>query len=360
MDIIVRHAAVLARTLDELDRAPRRILRRTHQHIPVSRVQELDRRAMTWLVRQPGETLAERAGDRQRILAVAREENFDTLENRVLRAYAALGQQVAREYLERNRVKRWTRRARKVDEFGRRCRRLSRDLAAKGVRVAEPGVTPNFVLQQNVKYHRVWNAWIELLAHNQVRDDLWRWQARSWEEFCGLAVTVALIKVPGARLVASAPLTFLHEQNRGSWVQHDNPLAVIHLPEQAIVVEVRYRMSSPARALSDFGAPIWLRVGRVGDLQGFLSSVAVWPIWDAQCGLVDGEAAEVAAVVRLGRSAGIVAGLVLRPADDGAGFAMAAEADALTATLGTQGTELSDSLAAIQQFLSTSVLRAAD
>jgi hypothetical protein len=52
--------------------------------VPVGRVQEIDRRAMLWFARQPGETLADRAGDDQRVLAVAREENFDTLENRVL------------------------------------------------------------------------------------------------------------------------------------------------------------------------------------------------------------------------------------------------------------------------------------
>jgi len=64
-------------TLDLLDRAPPH-LARTHRMIPLARVQEIDRRAMTWLVRQPGETTAERAGNRQRISAIAREENFDT------------------------------------------------------------------------------------------------------------------------------------------------------------------------------------------------------------------------------------------------------------------------------------------
>lgn len=66
--------------------------------IPLSRVQEIDRKAMPWLIRQPGETIAERGGNRQRIQAVAREENFDTLENRVLLSYARLAGVIAREY----------------------------------------------------------------------------------------------------------------------------------------------------------------------------------------------------------------------------------------------------------------------
>jgi Domain of unknown function (DUF2357) len=147
MDVIAQHAFALWRTIEELARSPRRILRRTHRQIPISRVQELDRRAMTWLVRQPGETLAERAGDQQKILAVAREENFDTLENRVLRAYCELPSHAARDCLELNRTKLLTTRARKVDAFGRSSQRLARYLADHGVRLADPGVTPNFVLQ---------------------------------------------------------------------------------------------------------------------------------------------------------------------------------------------------------------------
>jgi len=66
MDIIVRHARLLPPTLDVLDRAPRR----THEMIPLARAQEVDRRAMMWLIRQPGESIAERAGPESLAVAV--------------------------------------------------------------------------------------------------------------------------------------------------------------------------------------------------------------------------------------------------------------------------------------------------
>ena len=53
----------------------------------LDRVQEMDRASMRWLSKQPGTTLAQRAGSDQRVLAIVRKENFDTLENRVLHAY---------------------------------------------------------------------------------------------------------------------------------------------------------------------------------------------------------------------------------------------------------------------------------
>ena len=353
MDIIVRQASELFRVLDELEKAPRHILKRTHQMVPISRVQELDRRSMMWLVRQPGENFAERVGDRQRIRSVAREENYDTLENRVLRTYAEHAYRTAKDYLERNRIKCGTRRARKVDEFGRRCKRLARELSDRGVRKAEPGVTPNFVLQQNSNYHVVWKAWLELLDHRRVLDDLWRWQARSWEEFCAIAVAVALVGVPGAQLIAAAPINFLDEQNRGSWVSSDNPLAAFYLPRERLVVEVRYRMNNPNARLSDFGAPIWVRFGRTHNATDFLLNVPVWPIWDLHGGVPTDEAAEIDTILGLGTQASIVGGIVLRPTEFDAHATEVLGARALIQTIGTEGRALWDAISSLTSFLTS-------
>ena len=85
--------------LKELERRKRRVLRRTRERVPLDRVQEMDRRSMQWLVRQPGRNILERAGSSQRIHAVTRRENFDTPENRVFHAYCRLASDVAREWL---------------------------------------------------------------------------------------------------------------------------------------------------------------------------------------------------------------------------------------------------------------------
>jgi hypothetical protein len=205
----------------------------------------------------------------------------------------------------------------------------------------------------------VWTAWLELLEHNRILDELWRWQARSWEEFCALAVMVSLISVPGAQLVASAPLTFLEEQRRGSWIQHDNPLAAIHLHAQGIVVEVRYRMTSPDPRLSDYAAPIWIRYGRTGDVGGFLHNIAVWPIWDVRGGLANGEAGEIADIVHLGRRARITAGIVLRPPTDNDQTGTEDAPHALASTIGTDGPALWEGIKAIERFLSSHIIMSA-
>lgn len=351
MDVIVRHARDLSRVLDVLEVRPRRILRRAHRQIPVSRVQEIDRRAMLWLARQPGQTLAERASDSQRVLAVAREENLDTLENRVMRSYAELAHRHARDYLERNRNRRLTLRARSVEAHGKRCARLARDLAERGVRKVEPGVAPNFVLQQNALYHAIWKAWIELLDRERQKDELWRWQARSWEEFCLLAIVVALTKVEDAQLVASSPLWFRDEHHRGRWIETDSPLAVVFLRGSGLIVEVQ--TEQPIERLQSIGAALWLRIGEAGHNQGFLTRIPVWPLWSSSNGLVAGEAEEVRRVLAQAGGSSIAGGMLIRPPVTNDRCDCDAAGGVLSLTLGTDGAALRDALERMTEHITT-------
>lgn len=354
MDIIVRHARLLPPTLDVLDRAPRRVLRRTHEMVPLARVQEVDRRAMMWLIRQPGESIAERAGPRQRIQAVAREESFNTLENRVVLSYARMAHVVAREYRDRHAAIQGPRVAR-VRRYGGRCRTLERDLRARGVFEAGADVMPNFVLQNDARYRAVWDAWHELLRRRRILDELWRWQARSWEEFCALVVVIALQSRPGARPIAISPIVFREEQQEGCWIEHINPLAVLFLPEAGVVVEVTYR-NPRGRVLAPFGAPIWLRLGRI-DSDAFLSRWAVWPIWHADGGLMPGEGEEIGAILPYGRNELVAGGITLRPVAEGASADEQRGAQTACFTIGAAGAALQEGIIRLGRYLDDCVLR---
>lgn len=354
MDEIVRQARELPPVLEQLDKAPRRILRRVHKPMPLSRVQELDRRSMMWLVRQPGETIAEQAGDRQRILGVAREENFNTLENRVLHAYARLARQIAADYVPTRARSALRSRERRVKDLGTRCRHLATDLTQLGVGEAQPDVTPNFVLLNNTNYHSVWEAWRRLLARERVFDDLWRWQVRSWEEFCALAVMVAVQRIPGAELVALSPLTFRAEQDRGRWLEHLNPLGVLHLTTEGIIVEVAYGYptqltSVGGRLPNPLLSPLRLRCGRVGNGLDFLKTVLVWPSWSETGGLIEGEAADLSgmllpAALKARRIDDLAGGIVLRPTGPSGVAELDRSGRVSCLTMGAAGIALKDSL----------------
>ena len=65
----------------------RKILKRERKKVHISTAQQLDGQCLRWLIRQPGVTAAQKAGNQQKILSVVREESYNTLENRVLKAF---------------------------------------------------------------------------------------------------------------------------------------------------------------------------------------------------------------------------------------------------------------------------------
>ena len=99
MSEIVRQASNITPYLTDLEKKIRRILRRDREKVQLDRVQEMDRASMRWLSRQPGNTLAQRAGSDQRVMAIVRKENFDTVENRVVHSYTLLAEKFSRIWL---------------------------------------------------------------------------------------------------------------------------------------------------------------------------------------------------------------------------------------------------------------------
>ncbi len=349
-DMIVRHARDMRRIMHELATRPRRVLRRAPAMVPVARVQEMDRAAMLWLTRQPGRTMAERAGPAQRVLAPARMSSANTLENRVVRSLAELSRHVAREYCRRNRKASQSTRFRSVAAYGRQCGRVAHALEESGVGTAPPGVVPNYVLSHDPLYLKAWTAYQELLRREREREELWAWQARSWEEFCALAVVVALWRLPGAALVAAAPVVFREDQQSGSWLDFDNPLAVFHLAAVDLVVEVQVRQPKH-RDLDRLFAPVWLRVANLTN--EFSRRAAIWPLHGFGEDAVAGDADEVLEVVRGSpRQHSLVAGAVIRPADHGsdAHRRESGGRSALSLTLGPSAQALHDGLDSLGRF----------
>lgn len=349
-DIILRHARLMPRIIEELFRAPRKVLTRTRFMLPLNRIQEMDRTSMLWLVRQPGTTMAERGGAEQRILSPARVETADTLENRVLRSMAELGRNVAREYCHRNSHAGNTLRFNRVDKYRRLCTRVAHGLQEFGVRKAPPDAMPNYVLQNDYGYARVWEAYQELLQRYREREELWKWQARSWEEFCAIATVVALSRLSGAKMITAAPIIFREDQDRGLWLSHDNPLAVFHLTEHDLMIEVQVR-DDKGDDLAWLAAPIWLRIGDFSD--GFLWRVAIWPVHDFVEGADKADAAEICRVIeQIDRKHQLRGGIVLRPAriKVEAFCHDSSRARALSASLAPSGDALRQSLENLSKF----------
>ena len=260
MSEIVRQSKELLPVLKSLEKKIRRVLRRTRQFVPLDRVQEMDRRSMRWLSKQPGTSLEERAGSKQRILSVIREESFDTLENRVVRAYSVLAEQIARDWLRENERASHTYRYEAVKKFKVYCGSFSRRLIEKGIGEASAGIIPNYVLTQNKDYKLVFDAWHKLIRREKLLDDLWAWQAETWTDFSVLAIILSIDALDEAELIAQSPILWRAEARNGRWFEQENPIAVFWLKDTRRIIEIQSRPLKPGSAMGDSRAHVALRI----------------------------------------------------------------------------------------------------
>ena len=272
---IVRQAREVQPRVRALEGRIRKVLRRSRELTSLDRVQEMDRASMLWLVRQPGRTIAERAGTRQRILATVRRENFDTLENRVLHAYVVLARQVASEWLREHPKAKGSQRFANVEEFSKVCTAFSRVLSDLNVGIARHGITPNYVLMQDQDYREIHTAWIRLLKREDIMDDLWAWQAQTWSDFAVLGIILSIVGLEEAELVAQSPVLFQEEAVNGRWFDQDRPLAVFWLRRSGLIVEVQSRPENPSSLQTLTRAHVFLRIS---DMRGneVPRRIAVW------------------------------------------------------------------------------------
>jgi hypothetical protein len=207
LSLIVRLAAELPETIEQVCGAPRVVLRRLRELEAAARIREVDPACIRWLGRQPGRTLIEKAGAKQQLLAVVRREDCDTLENRVVRDLMVRCRHLGRSYLARNKGFSGNERLKTVERFVAICEKHLRHSPIGAARPISGGVQPNYVLQHELRYQVLWNAYLRLLRDEQVTQSVWQWRDHVWLEWLTLGLLSSLQKMslrsPGSRLNVS-------------------------------------------------------------------------------------------------------------------------------------------------------------
>lgn len=231
---IVDLAHELPLHLDKITAQPRRALRRIRDQERIQRVREIDTACIRDLARRPGLAIAEKAGPRQRILAVKREETSNTLENRVVRHCCHLIRRAAERYVSAHEAKKidksHSKRLESVCAFKRKAIKWNQSEALAGVAMlASPCKSPNYVLLQNPSYLRIWQAYTVLVKNEELRANVWRWPLQLWRGAAAVTFTKLFskwieqmdlpVKVQVAEnRVASAPRNFA----QGRFLNHDS------------------------------------------------------------------------------------------------------------------------------------------
>lgn len=253
MALIVRHAQTLHRLVGELGRHPRRVLSRNRRLQPVQRIQEMDSACLAWYVRQPGRTPLEKAGARQALMAVVREETIDTPENRVLRDFLARTVRAAESYLGANRNLAGSTRYGEVSRYGKTCSALLRRPEFAEVREIAGVIKPNYVLTSDPRYRRIWEAYQALLRRQDDEDEAWTWQGRLWSDMTTLAIHTALLTM--LETVALSPVYLRKEQDHGSWLGVQGCSGIFANAERVFMLYAAERAPDEIRARYAMLAP---------------------------------------------------------------------------------------------------------
>jgi Domain of unknown function (DUF2357) len=192
LSLVVRLADEIPDILERVCSAPRVVLRRQRELEAATRIQQVDSACIRWIGRQPGRTLPEKAGPRQRLMGVVRREDCDTAENRVVLDLLIRCKRAGELYVARHREFAAHKRLVMVRRFVRLCDGLIRQshIAVVGrlVGIAQP----NYVLQHEPRYRILWDAYQRLVRHEKVTQSSWIWRDRLWNEWIGLGLVGAL------------------------------------------------------------------------------------------------------------------------------------------------------------------------
>lgn len=170
----------------------RKVLRRRRSMVHLSSAQQLDSHCMRWLTRQPGNTPMQKAGPRQQIMAVEREESYNTLENRVLKDFFVrtfdLSKRYIREYAAYEKSKR-VQAVRRLCTFAQEALRLP--VIAGLPRLVRTPV-PNYVLQNDPMYRRMWALYRKIIEHRRFAEMSWPYRHRLFGDIMQMWVNVHL------------------------------------------------------------------------------------------------------------------------------------------------------------------------
>jgi hypothetical protein len=221
----------LHRALDAISHHPRRILQRERDETPVSRIQELDSACIRDFARRPGITPVEKAGPRQRLLAVRRREHHTTLENQVTCWIMESAAALAREYCRANTAFASDAKVGWVRAFGRRndTWRTSEWLRDVGTLHHHP-TGPNYPLQFEPRYKLVWKTYLRIRREKQVKDDAWAWQRVLWGETGRQLIGCCLPLCNQWQPIAVSTPYYRTESRQGIWTEPPVAPGPFHTP----------------------------------------------------------------------------------------------------------------------------------
>lgn len=301
MALIVHIAEKMRTRLGSTVRMARKILLRERTLLPVERITETDISCLRWYIRQPGETMAQKAAaHRQSLMGISRKESFDTLENRVLKDFLLRCKRASQRYItvEVGHQLQQSSRGRSVRQFQDLCDELIADGNLQDVPSLRSRVRPNYVLQNDARYREVWQNYQRLLRQEDEEDRSWDWQSRTWADITRMLLGAALSSmkdteshgdIPFAKPPLQASMYIRKEQHLGSRVlagSEPGPFAIFSEKDKRSaewVLEIVHSEEAGEHAatieLGRTGGHLYLVLERIGKAERRI--IIIWAVHTA-------------------------------------------------------------------------------
>lgn len=176
--------------LKKLTKSLKANLQRKREKVHLSAVQQIDSYCIRWLTKQPGRTEFEKAGNSQKIYAVVRKENIDTLENQVLKDFLKRIIPVAARYLKKYQKgypnNTMVIAVKALENF---CKAELNSSAFKSISNLKNSVIPNYTLQYHPMYSIIWELYRLLIHQTQLAELVWKSRYNLFAEYFILNAT---------------------------------------------------------------------------------------------------------------------------------------------------------------------------
>lgn len=241
----------LLHALRSVERGPRRMLFRQHEKVKLSRIQEMDAGTLRAYSQAPGRNAAQKAGAKQELLAVVRQDTVDLVENRLLLWIADRMRSMAEVYCVRNLRFKQSARFQGVRQLHSICRQIVESPRLEGVSALQHHLAaPTYCLQSERRYRQVWRAYGLIRRQERLEDDAWQWQTRFWGTSARLIVGSMLLGLQGWSEPRASTPYFRDEGICGQWTQGpsapgplDTPYGTCHVLDPGAIENLGPRPS---------------------------------------------------------------------------------------------------------------------
>ncbi len=266
----------LSRKLRTITPSLRHQLRRKAELISISRIQEMDSYCLRDYIRRPGHSPEEKAGAKQQLMGVKREQNYNTVENKFLIYFA--GRLLHLECVRYEQSKNTTevnlvRKLRQtIDIFNRSP--LIKNISVRHFRLTKP----NYVLLQNPIYNSFYRAYQDYLSRRSQKQRLWSYRNNLLGDTIYLCFVAALLSFTGVNLKPLANLSTRISPHCGNYLPRENNSISIPVFLQDFVYDFKLDKSSDI-SRGDYYLTIELHDLKSPTLETKISSFPIWIFW---------------------------------------------------------------------------------